>query len=341
MMFPPRGMSSFRTLSRLICVAGGALVLFAAAQGASADVNTRVEVVPSFAALILGSTNGVATASNATTMTNAGAAWVVNQWAGRVVTMGGSTATVISNTDKVLTFVAWAPLAPTTGAYTITTNKQQDVEIWAKNIPTGSYGLGGYQFLLNTTAPVQILATCNGTFTSSTSVACNPHAQSFLGSTGRNVFCDTTIAPQQVAVQCGTLGPDTTVPGGIDGPTGSGLLATVRIRGAAVGTSSLALSNVLLLNPAVSVEYVFDGTVANGTRKVYPCPDLNGDGKVGLGDIVKLALIWNAAPGDPGWVADTNANGIADGVERDIDFSGRIGLGDVIMVTLVWNQFCV
>lgn len=273
-MFPTRGMSSFRTLSRLICAAGGALVLFAVAQGASADVNTRVEVVPSFAAVML--------------------------------------------------------------------TKQQDVQIWAKNIPTGSHGLGGYQFLLDTTAPVEIIGICNGTFSSPTLPGCNPLAQSFLGSTGRNVFCDSTIAPQQVAVQCGTLGPDTTVPGGIDGPTGSGLLATVRIRGAAVGTSTLTLSNVLLLNPDISVEYVFDGTVASGTRKVYPCPDLNADNKVGLGDIIRLALIWNQAPGSPGWDADVQpANGIADGVERDLDASGRIGLGDVVMVTLMWNQFCV
>lgn len=64
--------------------------------------------------------SGTATASDATTMTNAGAAWVINLYAGYVVTMGGSTATIISNTATVLTFAAWSPINPTTGAYTIT-----------------------------------------------------------------------------------------------------------------------------------------------------------------------------------------------------------------------------
>ena len=69
-------------------------------------------------------------------------------------------------------------------------------------------------------------------------------------------------------------------------------------------------------------------------------PDLNRDGKVGLIDVIRLALIWNQQPGYPGWDADTNANGIADGVDRDLNGDGKIGLPDVTVVALAWNRLC-
>jgi hypothetical protein len=65
------------------------------------------------------SATGTATGSGATTMTDSGAAWATNQFAGHVVTMGNSTATVTSNTSTVLTFSAWSPVSPTTGIYSI------------------------------------------------------------------------------------------------------------------------------------------------------------------------------------------------------------------------------
>lgn len=63
--------------------------------------------------------HGTATGSTATTMTDSGAAWVVNAYTGFTVTMGGSTAVVTSNTATALTFAAWSPLGPATGAYVI------------------------------------------------------------------------------------------------------------------------------------------------------------------------------------------------------------------------------
>ena len=69
-------------------------------------------------------------------------------------------------------------------------------------------------------------------------------------------------------------------------------------------------------------------------------PDISRDGRVGLIDVIQLALIWNQLPGSPGWDADTNANGIADGVDRDMSRDGRIGLSDVIMLALAWNRIC-
>lgn len=57
----------------------------------------------------------------ATTLTDTGKAWVVNQWVGLVVTSGANTGTVLSNTATVITLVAaWAPGTPIAGAaYTI------------------------------------------------------------------------------------------------------------------------------------------------------------------------------------------------------------------------------
>ena len=62
---------------------------------------------------------GVAWAANAVSMTDSRQAWVFNQFVGDVVTMGGSTATITSNTGTVLSFSAWAPLGPAKGAYSI------------------------------------------------------------------------------------------------------------------------------------------------------------------------------------------------------------------------------
>ena len=69
-------------------------------------------------------------------------------------------------------------------------------------------------------------------------------------------------------------------------------------------------------------------------------PDISGDGKVSLPDVIRLALIWNQLPGDPGWDADTDANGIADGIDRDVSRDGKISLPDVIIMALAWNRTC-
>lgn len=65
-------------------------------------------------------TSGTATGSDAGHMTDSGASWTVNAFVSSVVTMGGSTASVTANTSTQLTINAWSPLAPATGAYTIT-----------------------------------------------------------------------------------------------------------------------------------------------------------------------------------------------------------------------------
>ncbi len=70
-------------------------------------------------------------------------------------------------------------------------------------------------------------------------------------------------------------------------------------------------------------------------------PELTGDAKVSLPEVIRLALIWNQLPGDPGWDADVlPANGFADGVDRDLSRDGKISLPDVIMMALAWNRTC-
>lgn len=82
---------------------------------------------------------GTATGSTAITMTDSGAAWTVNAFAGFVVTMGGSTATIVSNTATELAFTAWAPTGPTTGAYSIAASGRRAQ--WKPGVTNSAEGL--------------------------------------------------------------------------------------------------------------------------------------------------------------------------------------------------------
>ena len=67
--------------------------------------------------------------------------------------------------------------------------------------------------------------------------------KNFLGSTGRSVTCPyNTLAGDNITFGCTTLGWSP------DGPTGSGILAEVRLRAEHLGTVSLDLQNVKLLD---------------------------------------------------------------------------------------------
>lgn len=63
--------------------------------------------------------SGTATATAASTMTDSGASWTVDEHQGRYVTIGSSVAYVLSNTDKVLTFALWLRTTPAPGGYSI------------------------------------------------------------------------------------------------------------------------------------------------------------------------------------------------------------------------------
>lgn len=83
-----------------------------------------------------GETN-TATGVTATTLTRTGATWTANQWTGKGVVMGGTVATILSNTSTVLTLARWetpgsrsgaAASTPSAGVYVI--NSGQDPAYW-------------------------------------------------------------------------------------------------------------------------------------------------------------------------------------------------------------------
>lgn len=62
-------------------------------------------------------TSGTATATTATSLTNSGASWTTNQWAGKLVVAGTAYGVIISNTATALTIDRWyAPATPTGSA---------------------------------------------------------------------------------------------------------------------------------------------------------------------------------------------------------------------------------
>lgn len=88
--------------------------------------------------------NGIATADNATTLTDTAANWLTNQFVGAIVTMGTSTATVTSNTATVLTFTGgWTGGTPALSTYQITkgfyTWNQMGGGAWTQRTPSASH----------------------------------------------------------------------------------------------------------------------------------------------------------------------------------------------------------
>lgn len=80
---------------------------------------------------------------------------------------------------------------------------------------------------------------------------------------------------------------------------------------------------------------------ASATTAVIGCPDVNGDGKVGLPDVTQVSLYWNVFSTDPRWQADVDpANGVPDGQERDVNADNKVGLLDVVRIALWWNRIC-
>lgn len=104
--------------------------------------------------------------------------------------------------------------------------------------------------------------------------------KSFLGSSGRTVFdFGTTVTGDSVTPHYGTLGWSP------DGPTGSGILAEVRLRAEHLGAVSLDLQSVILTDitgTPLSVGEVLDGsaTVVSGSPPPpgTPTPNCGGTG---------------------------------------------------------------
>ena len=67
-----------------------------------------------------GGTQGTATSTSSTTLTNSGATWTVNAFAGLTITAGTSVGVISSNTATVITVASWTGGTPSgTAAYTI------------------------------------------------------------------------------------------------------------------------------------------------------------------------------------------------------------------------------
>lgn len=87
-------------------------------------------------------TTGSSTAVGTTSLTNSGASWTTNQWAGKFVITGGTYGVIVSNTSTALTIDQWYnPTSPTGAA--------------ASNPSTGSY------VILGGAAPVDYMALTN------------------------------------------------------------------------------------------------------------------------------------------------------------------------------------
>lgn len=63
--------------------------------------------------------------------------------------------------------------------------------------------------------------------------------------------------------------------------------------------------------------------LAGGVKRFFE-PDLNGDGEVNLGDVVKIGLVWGET-GDAGWVFE------------DLNQDGDINILDAVMVGMWWD----
>jgi hypothetical protein len=57
--------------------------------------------------------------------------------------------------------------------------------------------------------------------------------------------------------------------------------------------------------------------------------DLDGSGKIGMGDIMRITPLWTVGVGEPGYDP-----------AKDLDGSGKIGMGDIMRITPLWTQSC-
>jgi hypothetical protein len=95
-------------------------------------------------------------------------------------------------------------------------------------------------------------------------------------------------------------------------------------------TAGIPFGNYTIKAYASSVPSENDTTnnaYSGGWVAVTISGDLNGDFKVGLQDLVLLALAYGSKPGDPNW----NPN-------ADIDNNGAVGLSDLVILALHYGQ---
>jgi hypothetical protein len=107
-----------------------------------------------------------------------------------------------------------------------------DIEVFIESVED----LGAFQFRLNFNPGIIMPEAVE-------LVDLEDQQASFIGSTGRSAFCGAPVlAATYVEGVCTTLGLQP------PGPTGSGVLATIRVRGVATGITPLHLTNVIITN---------------------------------------------------------------------------------------------
>ena len=144
----------------------------------------------------------------------------------------------------------------------------------------------------------------------------------FLTSTGRTPI----VVGPNINNSAGTLVYGAASLGIQPGPNGTGVLATIKWKAMAEGTTTLDLKNVKVtdVNGTAMAVTMLDGEIK--VKKSF-WADVNGDGKVDILDIQLVAAHWNTHTGDPNYDP-----------KYDVDNDGDIDIIDVQLVASWWNK---
>jgi hypothetical protein len=196
---------------------------------------------------------------------------------------------------------------------TVAASNDVVLEVYVDDI-AAPQGLGAYEFTL----------TVDPALLSYADFANGP----FLGSTGRSVTCLPPWfgnIPGVIRFGCITSGPP--APSGTNGPTGSGLLATVYLATSCAGSTAILLESTLGTPLGSEIPAVTED--ASATVDASPCPtpapdfDCGDANKNGVVDAVDAALILQYSAGLTSSINTSTA---------DVDDSGTVNAIDAALI---------